>query len=278
MKTISNILVPVDFSEASNNSLAYAIQLAGKTDGTKLYVLHSFHVPVTTMETAYVADQAILMEQSERRAHQEMEALEKEYLQPSAIPYECIVDMGPTMEIINEAIKTHQIDLVVMATHKATKLERVLGNLSAYAIEHSKAPLLLVPDQAGYRPVRNLAFATDLKKVERSDVFDKLKYLAENFAAHLIILHVDTEGNELNEEEKKELGRLEQELQGLDYHIEQIEGDDTEKAILAYVEKEQVDMVAAVPRHHGFFEELFRNSVTKELALHTRVPLLAIHE
>lgn len=278
MKTISNILVPVDFSEASNNSLAYAIQLAGRTDGTKLYVLHSFHVPVTTMETAYVADQAILMEQSERRAHQEMEALEKEYLQPSAIPYECIVDMGPTMEIINEAIKTHQIDLVVMATHKATKLERVLGDLSAYAIEHSKAPLLLVPDQAGYRPVRNLAFATDLKKVERSDVFDKLKYLAENFAAHLIILHVDTEGNELNEEEKKELGRLEQELQGLDYHIEQIEGDDTEKAILAYVEKEQVDMVAAVPRHHGFFEELFRNSVTKELALHTRVPLLAIHE
>lgn len=278
MKNIRNILVPVDFSEASDNSLKYAIQLAGKAKGAKLFVLHSFHVPVTTMETAYVADQAILMEQTENRAREEMRALEMNYLKPAGIPYECIVELGPVMEVINEVVKSHGIDLVLMATHKANKLERLLGNLSVYALENCKAPLLLVPDKAAYEPVQKLAFATDLKKIERKDVFDKLKYLAETFHAHLIVLHVDTEGEELTEEEQEELLYLQDELKELDYHIERIEGEDPEEAILQYVREQQVEMVAAVPRHHGFFEELFRSSVTRKLALHTQVPLLAIHE
>lgn len=278
MKNIRKILVPVDFTEASDNSLRYALQLAAKSPGSTLYVLHSFHVPVTTMDTAYVADQAILMEQTELMAREEMKSLEAKYLEPSGIPYECMVHLGPAMDDINEVVKTHQIDLVLMATHKAGKLERLLGNLSAYALERCKAPLLLVPDKADFRPVQKLAFATDLKKLERTDAFDKLRYLAETFQAHLIILHVDTEGDELTAEEQEELMHLEEELKGLEYHTARIEGDDPEKAILRYVQEQQVDMVAAVPRHHGFFEELFRSSVTRHLALHTKVPLLAIHE
>lgn len=278
MKNIRNILVPVDFTEASDNSLRYALQLAGKSSGAKLFVLHSFHVPVTTMDTAYVADQAILMEQTEMMAREEMKALEAKYLQPSGIPYECMVHLGPAMDDINEVVKDHQIDLVLMATHKAGKLERLLGNLSVYALERCKAPLLLIPDKAGFRPVQKLAFATDLKKIERADAFDKLRYLAETFRAHLIILHVDTEGQDLTEEEQQELIHLQEELKNLDYHVERIEDDDPEKAILRYVQDQQVDMVAAVPRHHGFFEELFRSSITQHLALHTEVPLLAIHE
>lgn len=278
MKNIRRILVPVDFSKASDNSLKYAIQLAGSDEGIKLFVLHSFHVPVATMETSYVADQAILMEQTEKVAQQEMQALEKNYLEPSGIPYECMVELGPAIDNINEVVKSHHIDLVLMATHKASKLEQILGNLTAYALENCKAPLLLVPDKAAFSPIRKLAFATDLKKIERDEVFDKLKYLAETFRAHLIILHVDTEGDELSEEEHRELQHLQDELKGLDYHVEQLNAEDTEEAILAYAEREQVDMVAAVPRHHDFFEELFRSSITRKLALHTRVPLLAVHE
>lgn len=278
MKNIRNILVPVDFTEASDNSLRYALQLAEKAGGARLFVLHSFHVPVTTMDTAYVADQAILMEQTEQMAREEMRALEKKYLEPSGIPYECMVHLGPAMDDINEVVESHHIDLVLMATHKASALERLLGNLSAYALERCKAPLLLVPDKAGFRPVQKLAFATDLQKLERKDAFDKLKYLAETFRAHLIVLHVDTEDGTLTEEKQQELNNLHEELKELDYHIERIEGDDPEKAILRYVKEQEVDMVAAVPRHHSFFEELFRSSVTKHLALHTQVPLLAIHE
>lgn len=278
MSHLRHILVPTDFSEAANNSLQYAIELAGRMEGARLLLLHSFHVPVTTVETTYVADQAILLEQTEQRARQEMEALKENYLQPSGIPYASRIEVGPTMESINKLIEEEGIDLVVMATYKASKLERLLGNLPEYALGHCKAPLLLVPDKASYHPLRKLAFATDLKHYEREEVLHRLSYLAAAFQAHVVILNVHTGKEELSGEERQELEHIRQEFQGLDYHLELIEGEDAEEGILEYVEEQDVDMLVAIPRNHSFFEDLFRSSVSKKLALHTRVPMLAIHE
>lgn len=292
MKNIRHILVPTDFSEAADNSLEYALQLARSTkelpqnqaaekagqEGVKLFVLHSYSVPVTSIETAYVADQAILLEQTFRRAEEEMQALEEKYLRPSGLPYECLIRMGSAIKDINEVVKEFNIDLVLMATQKAGKLERLFGDLTAYALEHCKAPLLLVPDEAEFRPLRKLAFATDLHKIRQSEVFDKLKYLAGSFHSHIIVLNVNTDLKDLSQEEAEELQHIKEELRGMEFHLQFIEGEDAEEAILDYVHKQDIDLVAAVPRHHGFFEGLFRSSVSKKLAVHTHIPLLAVHE
>lgn len=278
MENIRSILLPTDFSEAATNSLEYTLALASGSGTTRIIVLHSFHVPTTTVETTYVADQAILLEQTEKRAQEEMRQLKEKYLEPSGIPYECLVELGPTMDSINNIVKENSVDLVVMATHKASKLERLLGSLPVYALEHCKAPLLLVPDKARFKPVKRLAFATDLKTYERAVVLGKLSYLAAAFQAQVAILNVHTGNEELSGEEMQELEHIRQELQGLDYHLELIEGEDAEEGILEYVEQEEIDMVAAVPRNHSFFEGLFHSSISEKLALHTRVPMLAIHE
>ena len=278
MENIRSILVPTDFSEASINSLAYALELADRSGSSRLVLLHCFHVPPTTVETSYVADQTNLLVQTEKRAREEMRRLEEKYLQPSGIPYECLVEVGPTMESINKRIKQGTVDLVVMATHKAGKLERLLGSLPEYALEHCKAPLLLVPDKVSFRPLRKLAFATDLKEYKREEVLHKLGYLAASFQTEVVILNVHTGKNELSGSEMQELEHIRQELQGLDYRLELIEGDDPQEEILEYVEEEEVDMVAAIPRKHNFFESLFHSSVSKKLAMETRVPMLAIHE
>lgn len=292
MKNIRHILIPTDFSEAANNSLEYALELAQSTKNIpqseaegkegrkeiKLIVLHSYHVPVTTIETAYVADQAILLEQTYEVSKERMQELEEKYLRPSGLPYESLIRMGSAIQDINEVVKEFNIDLVLMATQKAGKLEQLFGDLTVYALEHCKAPLLLVPDEAKFRPLRKLAFATDLHKIRQSEVFDKLKYLAGSFHSHIIVLNVNTDLKDLSKEEEEELQHVKQELRGMEYHLQFIEGEDAEEAILDYVHKQQIDLLAAVPRHHGFFEGLFHSSVSKKLALHTYVPLLAVHE
>lgn len=278
MSQIRNILVPTDFSEAAENSLQYAIELAGEIGAARLLVLHSFHVPITTVETSYVADQAILLEQTQQRAQDEMKALEMKYLKPSGIAYNCLVEVGATMDSINALVKKEPIDLVVMATYKASKLERLLGSLPEYALEHCKAPLLLVPDKVRFRPLRKLAFAADLKSYAREEVLQKLSYLATAFKTKVVILNVHTGEKELTGEEMQELEHVRQEFQGLDFSLALIEGEDAEEEILDYVEGEEIDVVAAIPRNHSFFENLFRSSISKKLALHSHVPMLAIHE
>lgn len=284
MKEIRHILIPTDFSEAANNSLDYAVQLAKSGMVAKIVVLHSYQLPVTTyapettVPATYVPDQAYLMDEVQNKAEEEMKELEVKYLQPSGIPYECLIKVGSTMDNLNDTVTEYEIDLVVMATQKASKLERLLGDLTAYALEKCQAPLLLVPDDTVFRPVQRIAFATDLKKIIRAEVFDKLKYLALAFRAHIVVLNVNTDIKELSEEETIELNHIKHELQGMEYHFQFIDGEDAEQAILDYVHKQEIDLVAAVPRHHGFFEGLFKSSVTRKIALHTRVPLLAIHE
>ena len=283
MNYIRQILIPTDFSEEAHNSLEYGINLARATteasgNPTKIVVLHSFQVPVTTVETTYVPDQAILMKEVQERAEEEMKAVEKKYLQSSGIPYELELLAGAVMDNINRLVKDKKIDLVLMATHKASKLDKIIGDLTVYALEKCKAPLLLIPETSKYQPIRRLAFATDLKKIIRADVFDKLRYLAQTFNAHIIVLNVNTDLKDLSEKEAEELKHIKMELQGMEYHFQFVEGEDAEKAILDFVHRQEVDIVAAVPRHHGFFEGLFHHSVSKNLALNTKIPLLAIHE
>lgn len=280
---LRQILIPTDFSEEAHNSLEYGINLARATaeasgNTTKIVVLHSYQVPITTIETTYVPDQAILMKEVQERAQEEMDLLEKNVLRPAGIPYETELTVGPVMENINSVVKEKNIDLVLMATTKASKIDKIIGDLTVYALEKCKAPLLLVPENSRYQPIRRMAFTTDLKKIIRADVFEKLRYLAQTFRAHIIVLNVNTDLKDLSEKEAEELKHIKMELQGMEYHFQFIEGEDAEKAILDFVHQQEVDVVAAVPRHHGFFEGLFHHSVSKHLALNTKVPLLAIHE
>lgn len=286
MSEVKNILLPTDYSEAAGNSLQYAIRLAQESGKAKLFVLSSYQVPATGpvtgpmagLGTAYASNHAILIQQMQAQVNSQMQALEEQYLQPSGLEYECIVKFGSTMDSINELVKSGPIDLVVMANEKAGKLERLLGNLPIYALEHSKAPLLLVPDKAVYRPLRKMAFATDLKAYEREAVLEQLRYLTDFFGAELIVLNVQTGQEELTGEELQELEHLRQEFQGMDYQLELVESEDAEEGILDFVEQEEVDILVAIPRQHGFFEGIFHSSITKKLALHSHIPLLAIHE
>ena len=286
MPKIQNILLPIDFSEAATNSLEYAIRLARESGGAKLFLLNSFQVPATGpatapgvgLGTAYASDQALLVQQMQEQANGQMRTLEDRYLQPSGLEYECTVKFGSTIDNLNELVKNHHIDLVIMGNDKAGKLERLLGSLPLNALKHSKAPLLLVPEKTAFRPFRKMAFATDLKTYEREAVLEQLRYLAEVFQAELLVLNVQTGEEELTGEELQELEHIRQEFQGMDYQVELIESEDAEEGILDFVEKEEVDIVAAIPRQHGFFQGLFHSSMTKQLALHSQVPLLAIHE
>lgn len=43
-----------------------------------------------------------------------------------------------------------------------------------------------------------------------------------------------------------------------------------------FAEDEDVDLVITIPKKFGFFESLFKRSVTKKLAYHTEIPLLIL--
>ncbi len=52
---------------------------------------------------------------------------------------------------------------------------------------------------------------------------------------------------------------------------------DFEEGIDTYVNDMKINMIITIPRKHSFLAKIFKTSHTRELAFHTNVPLLAVH-
>jgi len=67
-------------------------------------------------------------------------------------------------------------------------------------------------------------------------------------------------------------------LQGYQPEYYFTEYKDFIEGINAFAEEHQVDLIITIPKRHGFFERLFHKSHTKQLAFHSHVPLIILHD
>lgn len=279
--SLRNLLIPTDFSDAALTSLRYALEMA-KDVQARVYVLNSYYIPISTVETDYVADQAIWLEQARQRALEEMQLLEDNYLKDSGVPYACLVQPGPTSSDLNDTIKEKAIDLVIMTTQESGGLESFFGNMYTYAIRHARAPVLLVPVGCRYLRPRSIVFATDLKPFDNRQALDKLLDITRFLGAEMQLLHVHDAEDALNAKKKAELGELHRQLAPTTPPLVLRPAEDKEEAILQYVQhpagQEKPDWLMAISHHYGLLEGFFHSSFTKKLARDTTIPLLVSHE
>lgn len=275
--SLKNLLVPTDFSDQALPILQYALSLANNS-GATLHVLHSYYIPINTIEADYVADQALWLEQARLRALEEMKLLEEQHLKSSGLAYECHVHPGPSMEDINHTIREKGIELVVMGTHKTHDFEAFFGELYTYAIRHAKAPVLLIPEGTTFSPPSRVIFATDLKPIDNWAPVENLHRLLQIFKPQLTLLHAYKNGETMNPKKQAELSRLQQQFSDLNPQIIAKESSNAEESIVDYAREQDAQWLVAISHHYGLLDSLFHSSHTKKLARLTEIPLLVSHE
>jgi nucleotide-binding universal stress UspA family protein len=62
----------------------------------------------------------------------------------------------------------------------------------------------------------------------------------------------------------------------VEFHI--IENEDVKQTILNFTNSYDGDLLAMLNYKRGFFEELFKQSLTQKLSYHVKVPILALHQ
>jgi nucleotide-binding universal stress UspA family protein len=141
---IKRILVPLDGSELARQALPIAIELAicARAELVLLYVaarsiedyLHTF--PVAT-------DLQQLLQEQVDRAVCELDDKPGQSVQVSTV-----VAVGPTAQTIADEAEHRHADLIVMATHGYTGIERwQLGSIADQVLHTTTTPLLLVRAQ-----------------------------------------------------------------------------------------------------------------------------------
>jgi nucleotide-binding universal stress UspA family protein len=59
------------------------------------------------------------------------------------------------------------------------------------------------------------------------------------------------------------------------YHL--ITGENIDESIISFVEKNNIDLLITLPKKRGLLEKLAHKSISKQLVLHTHVPVMAMH-
>jgi len=139
---LKKILTPIDFSDASQQALHYAVAFAERFQAS-LVLLHIVEFNFMGSDFGAVELAQIEADLEENAFRQLADWVKREA--GSRVPAEPLVRNGrPYLEIV-EAAKSLDVDLIIIATHGHTSLAHVLlGSTVERVIRHAACPVLVV--------------------------------------------------------------------------------------------------------------------------------------
>jgi nucleotide-binding universal stress UspA family protein len=271
MKTI---LVATDFSKASVNAARYAVEIAAILNAS-LHILHVYQLPVSYGDISF----AVASGEIEKDAQDLMKAFQSQLTNANVtnVEIKTEVRLGDFLDELAKVCKKNDPYLVVFGIHKSTAAKRFFfGSQAIFAMKHIEWPLVLVPEHAHFRSLKNIAIACDLIQVAATVPVEKVKMLVNDFGGKLHILNAGSNAR-YHPDIVFESGLLREVLPGVDQEYHFIESRDIDQGITDFVDKRNIDLLLVTPKKHDFFERLFLTSHTKELALMSNVPVMSLH-
>jgi len=268
------ILIPTDFSKLSKVAVQYAAKMAKKVDA-EIVLLHVVFIPEPpqTMHSAKSIEE-IMAENAEAdliQLEQEIKAAVKGHLN---ISHE-VVKGFPVEDVVDNYARHNDIDLIVMGTKGATGLAKVLiGSNATAVINSSQIPVITVPEHARFDHLHSMVYATDMTALDE-EVQTALLF-ARIFDANLHILHVLPAASKEHIDKNKVLEHLKTKMNYPKMTFQIAINDDTTEGINDYIADIKADILVMFTRERTFFEKIFGKSVTREMAFHSWVPILAI--
>jgi universal stress protein A len=139
---LERILVPMDFSEASEQALDYALTLAS-TFKSRIILMHVVELIVSSPDANFgdvPLDTGQLVAVSAKR----LEKIAADKV-PAALLETTLVRTGTPYREITAAAKEMKMDLIVITTHGYTGLTHVLlGSTAERIVRHAGCPVLTV--------------------------------------------------------------------------------------------------------------------------------------
>jgi nucleotide-binding universal stress UspA family protein len=145
MLALKTVLVPTDFSDASESALRYGKAMA-EAFGASLHVVHVMEDLLAHAWAAevYVSSMPQLRDEIEKESRQRLETLLGEGDRKKFRAEIALLAGNPFLEIIRYA-KAHDVDLIVMGTHgRGPIAHMLLGSVAEKVVRKSPCPVLTV--------------------------------------------------------------------------------------------------------------------------------------
>ena len=284
-----HVLVPVDFSEASAKSCKMAFNIASHLN-VKLVFMHCYINPIVhsvPYGDVYVYDSTLLsrMDDAEKNANENFQKFIQKLVNDigkekwNAVKTEFIIKSGYADEDILAYAKENKSRLIVMGTGDETG--NVVGSITADIIYNAKVPVLVVPEEAPEKELREFKKVLYATNFDEKDfmVIEKLMGLLEPFDAKVYCVHVGkadkSEWDQAKLEGMKNV--LTETYAKKDFDCRLLPGDDILETLDKFIDEEKIDIISLTTHKRNMISRLFNPSVARKMVFHVHTPLLVFH-
>jgi nucleotide-binding universal stress UspA family protein len=272
MKTI---IVATDFSAAAENAANYTADMAVSI-GAHVLLLHISDLPISYVDMPVTAIPSNALEEASELLLQQKERILHHTGGKASV--ETMARMGiffTELKTVCESIEPYAIAFGCQGTTAAQRF--IWGGHTVYAMQHLPWPVLAVPPNIKYTGIQKIGLACDFVKVVPHTPAHKIKALVKEFNASLHVLNTDAKET-FSPSLVFESGMLQEMLETVKPFYHFIASERVDEGINAFAAANSLDLLIVLPKRHSFFDKLLHESHTKQLALHSQIPVLSLHE
>jgi len=270
---MKKIVVATDFSTAAAHAAEYAVSLA-RHIGAELYLLHVATLPVGFSETPVM----ITEEELVQGAQESMSALKSQLsiLAGNDLVIKSEINSGVFFDCLDALCNRLDPYLVVIGSQGKSVAERILfGSHALHTLRHIGWPVIAVPPGCVFKPFRQIGVAVDLELGVESLPLGAIGKFTTDFQAKLHFINRGEKGK-YDPDTVSESIFLDEKLGEIKAVWHFIKRENREEGILDFATHLHLDLLIVLPGQHDFPENLFHKSETKELLLHSQIPLMAL--
>jgi len=262
---MKKILIPIDFSETSENAFRYALAFTQNIKA-KLICLYAYQ-----------------KEETEENILAKIELLKKNNLTSSFFAAIEFIYLPETLEnAVDKCTKKHKINLILMGTKGTQGFNKLMSvSHTTDLLSQFEIPFLIIPESFTFNPYKYIMWASDFKFLNNDNAIDLLVEIAKKFDAEVRIAHVKTSKQYGSQAEHLERSREKYlfDAENVKFSFKRIYSSNISEGVQYYLKlKKDNDLLVLVRRKHGFMIKLFRTDHAMEFASVPSMPLLILHE
>ncbi len=270
---MKKILLPTDFSEQAEYALRVAASLAKQNDAT-IYLMHMLEMPSHLLSgdsNLNVPEQLLFM----KIAHERFEkTMEQDFME--GINVEITVERDKAFDGITQAIRQHEIDLVVMGSSGASGLkEMFIGSNTEKVVRTADAPVLVIKNNITDFKVNHFVFASDFAEDQKL-VFEQAIDFANSFNATLHLLFVNTPNRFVTTAVAQQ--KMDAFIEGFedlgDHELHIYNDTKIETGILNFSRAIDADLIGMSTHGRQGLAHFFNGSISEDLVNHSLRPVI----
>jgi|SRR5690554_1920632 len=274
---MKKILVPTDFSEGAFNALEYALHFA-RLLNYSVEVIHTYYMPATG--SMVMVDITEMMSKNAREELDLLKARVNKLSYAKDVPVNYRAEYGTVAEMINRVSREDGVEFAVMGTQGASGItDKWLGTNAMDAAKVVEDPLLIVPADHTYKNIDHILFATDLKLTGNEIHLKFLALIAKKSNAKVEFLHIRKQGENIEDRKLAEYqDQLNRTFGDNRSRISYLYDEEIHDGIQDAIESKRPELLVVVRHKYGFFEGLFRSSISKQLISESKLPILVLQD